>query len=128
MLLIQRLAEEKIQAALDRGDLDNLPGQGKPLNLDDDRYVPEELRAGFRLLKNAGYLPPELEIKKEIQQVEALLLQVESEPQEQQLIKRLNLLRMQLLQNGHDVSLLIQEDQYRQKLLEKITHPDSQSK
>ena len=99
MLLIQRLAEEKIQAALDRGDLDNLPGQGKPLNLDDDRYVPEELRAGFRLLKNAGYLPPELEIKKEIQQVEALLIKVESEPQEQQLIKRLNLLRMQLLQN-----------------------------
>jgi hypothetical protein len=35
------------------------PGSGEPLTLDDDSHVPAELRAGYRLLKNAGCLPPE---------------------------------------------------------------------
>lgn len=75
MLLIDRLAEEKIANAIKRGELDDLPGMGKPLHLDDDPLVPEELRAGFRLLKNAGYLPPNLQLRKEIESVEALIVQ-----------------------------------------------------
>lgn len=59
--LIDALAEQQIAAAISRGELDDLPGQGKPLLLDDDRFVPESLRAAYRILKNAGYLPPELE-------------------------------------------------------------------
>ena len=70
MSLIQKLAEEKIRTAIDRGDLDDLPGHGKPLELDDNTTVPEELRAAYRLLKNSGYLPPELELRKEIQQAD----------------------------------------------------------
>jgi hypothetical protein len=55
MFLIDKLAEQKIAEAVERGELNNLPGSGKPLHLDDDTLVPEELRAGYRLLKNAGY-------------------------------------------------------------------------
>lgn len=73
MNLLDRLAEEKISAAVEAGELDDLPGAGQPLVLDDDRLVPPELRAGYRLLKNSGFLPPELECRRELKSVEALL-------------------------------------------------------
>lgn len=60
-LLIDQMAERAIQSALDEGKLDNLPGKGQPLELEDETFIPEELRTGYRLLKNAGYLPQELE-------------------------------------------------------------------
>ncbi|HEY7527996.1 MAG TPA: DnaJ family domain-containing protein, partial [Candidatus Deferrimicrobiaceae bacterium] len=60
------LAESKIREAMERGEFDRLPGAGKPLSLDDDSMVPHELRVAYRILKNAGCLPPELELRKEI--------------------------------------------------------------
>ena len=57
---LDALVERRIQAAIAHGEFDNLPGAGRPLDLDDDRLVPEELRVAYRLLKNAGYVPPEL--------------------------------------------------------------------
>ena len=56
MLLFELLAEQKISEAVSRGELDNLPGSGKPLDLDDDALVPEDMRLACRILKNAGYL------------------------------------------------------------------------
>lgn len=73
MSLLERLADAHIDAAAERGEFDNLPGAGKPLDLDDDRGVPPELRAGYRLLKNAGFVPPELEARREIRDIEDLL-------------------------------------------------------
>ncbi|MGL5285239.1 MAG: DnaJ family domain-containing protein [Aeromonas sp.] len=61
--LFDRMAEERIQAAIRKGELDNLPGRGAPLKLEDDSMVPAELRLGYRILKNAGYLPPELDAR-----------------------------------------------------------------
>ncbi|ADD78762.1 YhdN [Pantoea ananatis LMG 20103] len=57
MWLIDQLVEQHIKAAQEKGELSNLPGEGAPLQLEDDSQVPPELRAGFRLLKNAGFLP-----------------------------------------------------------------------
>ncbi len=57
MTIFDTLAERHIQAALESGELEGLAGEGKPLTLDDDSHVPPELRVGYRLLKNAGYLP-----------------------------------------------------------------------
>jgi hypothetical protein len=57
---LDALVERRIEAAIARGELDNLPGAGRPLALDDDLLVPEELRVACRLLKNAGCVPPEL--------------------------------------------------------------------
>ena len=49
------LAERKIEEAIERGDFDDLPGAGRPLDLDDlDPMLPEELRMAYRILKNAG--------------------------------------------------------------------------
>lgn len=56
-LNLEAVAEERIQEAIRRGDFDNLPGTGKPLELDDDLLVPPELRVANRVLKNAGLVP-----------------------------------------------------------------------
>jgi hypothetical protein len=68
------IAEEKIAEAIARGEFDNLAGAGRPLNLDDDALIPEELRLAYRILKNAGYVPPELETLNEIAQLERIAM------------------------------------------------------
>lgn len=65
MWLLDQWAERHIAEAQAKGEFDNLVGSGEPLILDDDSHVPPELRAGYRLLKNAGCLPPELEHRRE---------------------------------------------------------------
>ncbi len=57
---LEALVERRIEAAIARGDFDNLPGEGRPLALDDDPLVPQDLRVAHRILKNAGCVPPEL--------------------------------------------------------------------
>lgn len=59
--MLDFIAERKIAEAIANGDFDDLPGSGKPLELDDDSLVPEELRLAYRILKNAGFVPPEIE-------------------------------------------------------------------
>lgn len=66
MLFLSRLAEEKIKQAQAAGEFDNLPGHGKPLVFEDESHLPEHLRAAFKILKNAGVLPQEMELRKEI--------------------------------------------------------------
>ena len=73
MNFIDKLAESHIREAIERGDCDKLEGAGRPLRLGDDTWVPEHLRAGYRLLKNAGFVPPELELRREIRSIESLL-------------------------------------------------------
>ena len=68
-----RLVEERIQKAQEEGAFENLPGKGKPLNLDDGSTVPEELRLTFKALKNAHCLPVEMDLPKEIFSLRQLL-------------------------------------------------------
>ena len=65
--------EDRIQKAQDEGVFDNLPGKGKPLQLDDDSTIPEDLRLTFKVLKNAHCLPIEMELRKEIFSLRQLL-------------------------------------------------------
>jgi hypothetical protein len=61
MRLLDALVEQRIAAAAARGEFDDLPGTGKPQQLDDDLLVPEEVRVANRILKNAGFVPPAVE-------------------------------------------------------------------
>ena len=70
MWLIDQIAERHILQAMERGEFDDLPGTGRPLALEDDRLIPEHLRAGYRLLKNAGYLPPDVQALREVRDSE----------------------------------------------------------
>src|SRR5579862_4886462 len=92
MEYMRKRAEEKIREAKDQGLFDNLPGKGKPLALDDDSSVPEDLRLAFKILKNAGCLPIEMEIRKEIYNLRQLLNSTVDEDTRRELRRELNFL------------------------------------
>ena len=71
--MFDEIAERKIAEAIARGELDDLPGAGRPLELDDDSHVPQDLRAAYRVLKNAGYVPPEVQTLNRIAELERLV-------------------------------------------------------
>ena len=71
--MLDFIAEKRIAEAIAKGELENLPGAGRPLELDDDSLVPEELRLAYRILKNAGFVPPEVETLNEISALERLV-------------------------------------------------------
>ncbi|WP_347291931.1 DUF1992 domain-containing protein [Kluyvera georgiana] len=119
MWLLDQWAERHITDAQRRGEFDNLPGQGEPLVLDDDSAVPEELRSGYRLLKNAGCLPPELEQRKEAIALADILKGIRREDvRYQELSRRLTLLELKLQQAGINTDFL--RGDYAEKLLQKI--------
>lgn len=121
MLLIDSLAEEQIRAAIRRGELDDLDGMGQPLVLEDDAAVPEELRTAYRMLKNAGCLPPELVLRNEIQQLEGLLVQLDAGSEQASLRRRLCLLKARLAAQGRELSPLTDEIAYRAKLVQRLS-------
>ncbi|MDM4211039.1 DUF1992 domain-containing protein [Klebsiella spallanzanii] len=119
MWLLDQWAERHILDAQNKGEFDNLPGHGEPLTLDDDSHVPPELRTGYRLLKNAGCLPPELEHRKEAVMLADLLKGVEeNDPRYLELNRRLALLELKLRQAGLNTDFL--RGDYADKLLHKI--------
>jgi hypothetical protein len=69
----QLIAENRIQEALERGEFDDLPGSGRPLDLSDYFGTPVRDRMAFSLLRSAGVLPPELELLKEAETLERAL-------------------------------------------------------
>ncbi|MEZ5653789.1 MAG: DUF1992 domain-containing protein [Burkholderiaceae bacterium] len=68
------LIERRIAKAQAEGQFDDLPGQGRPLALDDDRLIPEELRVAYRVLRNAGMVPPEVTQRRQIAELRATAL------------------------------------------------------
>jgi len=91
-----KIVEERIQKSLREGDFDDLPGYGKPLVLNDDICIPEDIRLAFKILKNADCLPPEIELKREINQIEELLTGMKDTAEKYHTIKKLNFLIMKL--------------------------------
>lgn len=63
-----RLAENRIQEAMEAGEFEGLTGAGLPLVLDDDSLVDPEWRVAFRLLKRAELAPAWIELDKEIRE------------------------------------------------------------
>ena len=66
MSIFARIAEAKIQDGIERGYFDGLPGRGRPLRPDDMSGVPSHLRLGYKILRNAGVAPPEVELRREV--------------------------------------------------------------
>ncbi len=66
MIVLDLLAEQRIREAQVRGAFDALPGAGRPLDLDEPPLVPDDVRMANRILKNAGFVPPEVELRREL--------------------------------------------------------------
>jgi len=92
----EKIVEERIRQAQKKGEFDNLPGSGKPLKFEDDCHIMEELRLAYKILKNADCIPPEIELKKEINHMEDLLLKMDDTAEKYRSKKKLNFLIMKL--------------------------------
>ena len=89
MSIFARIAEQRIQEAMMRGELDNLSLKGEPIPVEDLSTVPEELRMGYKILKNAGVLPEELELRREVVSLQGLLDACRDEEERQAVRRRL---------------------------------------
>lgn len=94
------IAEKRIKEAMDRGEFDDLPGAGAPLRSDDDPNVSPDLRMAYKILKNAGVVPAEVEAHREIRQIEDMLAGLDDESAQTEAQKRLSLLRLRLETSG----------------------------
>ena len=94
--------EEKIREAMEKGEFDDLPGKGKPLDLDAYFATPADLRLGYSVLKSAGCLPVEVEMQKEIESLKAQLAACDDERKRQSLRKEIEskTLKLNLLMDG----------------------------
>ncbi len=67
MPTIDEQIAQSLRDAQRSGELQSAPSWGKPLDLNDGyEQTPEELRMGFKALKDAGFVPPEVETMRQI--------------------------------------------------------------
>ena len=69
-MAFNRIAENRIREAMERGEFDNLPGAGQPISLEEYFNTPEELRMAYSVLKNANCRPLEVDLLNEIARLE----------------------------------------------------------
>jgi hypothetical protein len=121
VLWFEAIAEQKIREAVERGELSDLPGQGRPLDLAGDPLVPEDLRVAYRILKNAGFLPPQLEAQTEIRDLEQLIRGMEAGPERSKALRKLYLLNTKLSASRRSGGNLRVEAAYYEKLVERLS-------
>jgi len=119
MFGFQKIIEKRIKEAQKRGEFDGLPGEGEPLKIQDDSHIPEDLRLAYKILKNAGFLPAELQLKKEIRQMEDMLENIPDEKEKYRQIKKINFKIMQLNMIRRSSPLLEETEIYYNKLIGK---------
>jgi len=118
---IRLIADRKINEAIKNGQLNIESWRNRPLPMTNDSMIPAELRMAYKILKNAGYLPPEVETKKEIQQIEDMLTTCDDERFRVKQIKKLNCLVLKLnTMKGAAANIEGQEEYYR-KIVERIS-------
>ncbi|WP_092481640.1 DUF1992 domain-containing protein [Desulfoscipio geothermicus] len=120
MDIVALIAENKIREAMQKGEFNNLEGKGKPLKPDDLSGVPENLRVPYKILKNAGMLPQELEMEKEIVSLRRLINCCYDKQEKDVLTKKLNekTLRFNMLmeKRGRSLALNLYEDKIYKRL------------
>ena len=120
IVALQKLVEKRIKEAQERGEFDNLPGHGEPIQIEDDSHIPEDLRLAYKILKNADCIPPELQLKKEIRQMEDMLEGIPDEKEKYRQIKKINYKIMQLNIMRKTSPLLEETELYYKKVLDKL--------
>ncbi len=73
IMAFERIVEAIIQEAMERGEFDNLPGKGKPIDLTEYFETPEDVRLAHSVLKNAGMTSREVDLLKEIAELKQIL-------------------------------------------------------
>ena len=128
MSAIDRLIEERIRAAVERGELSGLPGEGRPLRHEDLTLVREQMRMAIRVLKNAGMPPPAIGELKQLHQLAEVLLAEPSEEGRQRALAKFNALvwRLEAAGLAHVGNAALAR--YRSLLLDRLAGDDAARK
>jgi hypothetical protein len=117
---LQQIAEQRIAKAIEEGSLKIDGWKNKPLPLDDDSFVPDDLKMAYKILKNSGYVPPEVETRKEIQKLEDLIVKTEDSHQRVKQMKKLDLLMRKIDAQRSRPASIEHDDVYFRKIVERI--------
>lgn len=63
----ESLVDRLLKDAIGNGDISHLPGAGKPLNLDDDTYTPDDMRIAYKMMQENDVAPEWMMLGKTLQ-------------------------------------------------------------
>jgi hypothetical protein len=115
------IAERRISQAIEDGSLSFEQWQDKPLPEDDDYLIPDDLKLAYKMLKNGGFLPPEVEIRKEVNRIEELIAATEDEHVRLKQMRKLNLLLIKLDSQRNRPSSISEQEEYYRKIVERVS-------
>lgn len=120
MNILAELAERAIREAQQRGEFENLSGQGQPLPETNDPFMPETLRMAYKVLKNAGYVPREVQSQREIR---SLIECLERETDEALKMRQIQKVQLFIAKARIEHGGLLQEENenYFQKVVARVT-------
>jgi len=107
-MAFDRIVEAMIKEAMERGEFDNLPGQGKPIDLTEYFETPEEVRLAHSMLKNAGITSREVDLLKEIAELKQLHGAVLDEKKKQEIEQKIQ-------QKQVEFSLMMEQQKRRRR-------------
>ena len=102
------------------GEFDDLENKGKPIHFEDETWIPEDLRMAYRFLKNAGCIPPELEIRNEVVNLCTLLNTIDDDKERLKKIRELNFKLMKLNMTRKKPLTFEDFPEYEGKIMDKI--------
>lgn len=73
---LRSLVERRIEEARDKGKFKNLKGEGAPQQIEENPYEDPETRVAYKILSNAGFCPPWIELTKQIDADEARAVRI----------------------------------------------------
>ena len=109
-MAFERIVEAMIKEAMERGEFDNLPGKGKPIDLTEYFETPEDVRLANSVLKGAGMTSREVDLLKEIAELKQIVAALPNEEKRRQI-------EQQIQQKQVEFSLMMEQRkrQRRQK-------------
>ena len=114
-------AERRIAQAQKDGEFDHLPGEGRPLELEDDSHIPADLRMAFKVLKNAGYVPPEIADRKEAATILDLLEHCEEGTEKVRQMQKLDVILMRMNSRRERSVALSEHDPYYENVVRRVS-------
>ena len=114
---LEDLVESRIRDAQARGEFDDLPGAGRPLPEEDLAGVPDELRVAWRILRNAGCVPPEVEALRDLDALISAATRDGETPAHAERRLRAMVLALEERGLGRSAAALLE---YRSRLLERL--------
>jgi hypothetical protein len=121
MNVLHQIAEQRIAEAMQERDLNSPKWQNRPLPLNDDAFVPDHLKMAYKILKNSGYLPPEIEDRKEVQRLEELIAATEDAHERLRQMKKLNLLLIKIDASRTTPTSITTDHAYYRQVVERIS-------